>query len=43
MNAVENLSGIKEYLDERPEIIDVGTAPKLIINGSPSPTGTEES
>ena len=43
MNSVENLPGIKKYLDERPEIIDVGTAPKLIINGSPSPTGTEES
>ena len=42
MNAVENLSGIKEYLDERPQIIDVGTSPKLIINGLPSPTGTEE-
>ena len=41
MNAIENLPVVREHLDERPEIIDVGTAPKLIINGSPSPTGTE--
>jgi hypothetical protein len=43
MVAVENLSGVKEYLASRPEIIDVGTAPKLIIDGIAQPTGTKPS
>jgi hypothetical protein len=43
MVAVENLSGVKEYLASRPEIIDVGTAPKLIIDGIAQPTGTHPS
>ena len=43
MAAVENLSGVKEYLASRPEIIDVGTAPKLIIDASAKPTGTKSS
>tara|TARA_B110000467_G_scaffold135450_1_gene132390 strand:+ start:1200 stop:1949 length:750 start_codon:yes stop_codon:yes gene_type:complete len=41
MEAVENLSGVKEYLASRPEIIDVGTAPKMIIDGIAQPTGTK--
>ena len=43
MAAVENLSGVKEYLASRHEIIDVGTAPKLIIDGIAKPTGTKPS
>ena len=43
MAAVENLSGVKEYLASRPGIIDVGTAPKLIIDGIAKPTGTKPS
>ena len=43
MAAVENFSGVKEYLASRPEIIDVGTAPKLIIDGIAKPTGTKPS
>ena len=43
MEEVENLSGVKEYLASRPEIIDVGTAPKLIIDGIAKPTGTKPS
>ena len=43
MAAVENLSGVKEYLASRPGIIDVGTAPKLIIDGIAKPTGTKSS
>ena len=43
MVAVENLSGVKEYLTSRPGIIDVGTAPKLIIDGIAQPTGTKPS
>ena len=41
MNAVENLSGVKEYLAARPEIIDVGTSPKLILGGVAQPTGAK--
>jgi len=41
MEAVENLSGVKEYLASRPEIIDVGIAPKLVIDGIAKPTGTK--
>ena len=43
MAAVENLSGLKEYLASRPEIIDAGTAPKLIIDGIAKSTGTNPS
>ena len=43
MAAVENLSGVKEYLASRPEIIDAGTAPKLIIDGIAKSTGTNPS
>ena len=43
MAEVENLSGVKEYLASRPEIIDAGTAPKLIIDGIAQPTGTKSS
>ncbi len=43
MVAVKNLSGVKEYLASRPEIIDVGTDPKLIIDGIAQPTGTKPS
>ena len=43
MAVVENLSGVKEYLASRPEIIDVGTAPKLILDGIAKPTGTKPS
>ena len=43
MAAVENLSGVREYMASRPEIIDVGTAPKLIIDGISKPTGTHPS
>ena len=43
MVAVKNLSGVKEYLASRPEIIDTGTAPKLIIDGIAMSTGTNPS
>ena len=43
MAAVENLSGVKEYLASRPEIIGVGNAPKLIKDGIAKPTGTKPS
>ena len=43
MEAVENLPRVKEYLASRPRIIDVGIAPKLIIDGVAKPTGTKPS
>ena len=43
MAAVEKLPGVKEYLASRPGIIDVGIAPKLIIDGVAKPTGTKPS
>ena len=41
MAAVEKLPWVKEYLASRPGIIDVGIAPKLIIDGVTKPTGTK--
>ena len=41
MEAVENLPRVKEYLASRPRIIDVGIAPKLIIDGVAKPTGSK--
>ena len=40
MKSFENLNGIKNYLSTRPHLIDVGKAPKFIINGKEIPTGT---
>ena len=39
MNAFENLNGIKNYLLERPKLVDIGIAPKFIINNKEFPTG----
>ena len=33
---------MKDYLLARPELIDVGIAPKLVINGIAHPTGTQQ-
>jgi len=41
MAAVESLPGVSEYLASRPELIDVGTGPKLVINGVAEPTGVK--
>ena len=41
MEAVEKLPGVNQYLASRPKIIDVGIAPKLIIDGVPKLTGTK--
>ena len=41
MEAVEKLHGVNKYLASRPKIIDVGIAPKLIIDGVPKLTGTK--
>ena len=39
LNAVETLPGAQSYLARRPDLIDVGHEPKLVIDGRPVPTG----
>ena len=39
MAAMRNLSGVEDYLAERPELIGVGVEPKLVIAGRAVPTG----
>ena len=39
MEAFEKLPKVDDYLEKRPEIIDVGTSPKLIIDGIKYETG----
>ncbi len=38
-NATENLSGLSEYLNSRPELVGIKEEPKLIIKGKAVPTG----
>jgi glutathione S-transferase len=37
---IERLDGVKEYLENRPELIGVGSEPKLVIDGVARSTGT---
>ena len=37
---MEKMPKLMGYLNYRPQLIDVGTEPKLIIDGNPYPTGT---
>jgi len=39
MSTIEDLAGVSEYLANRPELIGVGTKPRLVIGGIPKPTG----
>ena len=39
MEAFEKLPKVENYLEKRPEIIDVGISPKLIIDGIKYETG----
>ena len=39
MNSFKRLSGIEEYLSNRPKLIDIGTSPKFIVNGKEYLTG----
>lgn len=42
---IEDVDGIKavaEYMQTRPELVDVGAEPKLIINGVAHPTGLQK-
>jgi glutathione S-transferase len=40
ISTFEKLDGVREYLGNRPELIDVGTEPKLVIDGIARSTGT---
>ena len=39
---IERIESISNYLNSRPELIDVKTGPKLVINGKAHPTGTDK-
>ena len=39
LSAIENLKGVSEYLDGRPELVGIKKEPKLIIKGKAVPTG----
>lgn len=36
---IESIKSVSSYLENRPELIDVGVEPKLVIDGRPQPTG----
>ena len=39
---ISSIDSISKYLTDRPDLIDVGVEPKLIINGKQHPTGTNK-
>lgn len=39
VNDIESIKTVSSYLESRPKLIDVGTQPKLIIDGRAQPTG----
>ena len=39
VNDIESIKTVSSYLENRPELIDVGVEPKLIIDGRAQPTG----
>ncbi len=39
---IENMAAVKKYLEKRPELIDVGVEPKLLIDGVKHPTGVHK-
>ena len=39
---VEGITAISEYLQARPELVNVGVKPNLIINGTAHPTGLQK-
>ena len=42
VNDIESIKTVSSYLENRPELIDVGVEPKLIIDGRPQPTGVQK-
>ena len=41
LHAIESIEPVRNYLESRPKLIDIGVSPKLIINGTAHPTGTK--
>jgi len=39
---IEDIEPVSKYLTDRPDLVDVGIQPKLIINGSAHPTGVNK-
>jgi len=39
VNDIESINTVSSYLENRPDLVDVGVEPKLIIGGKPHPTG----
>ena len=39
---IESIKTVSSYLENRPELIDVGVEPKLVIDGRPQPTGVQK-
>ena len=39
---VMSIESVRDYLDKRPELIDVSVEPKLVIDGVPHPTGVKK-
>ena len=39
LSAIENLKGVSEYLNSRPELVGIKEEPKLISKGKGVPTG----
>ena len=42
INDITSIESVRTYLDQRPKLIDVSVAPKLIIEGKPHPTGIDK-
>jgi hypothetical protein len=42
MGDITAIESVRTYLDIRSELIDVGSMPKLVIDGVPHPTGIQE-
>jgi glutathione S-transferase len=39
---INSIHSVRNYLDKRPDLIDISVAPKLIIEGKAHPTGVEK-
>ena len=42
VNDIEAIDSVSKYLKNRPELVGVGTEPKLVINGTEHPTGVNK-
>ena len=42
VNDIESINSVSSYLENRPELVDIGVEPKLIIDGRAQPTGVQK-